>query len=317
MRVNYRKILLLAALFWVYTVCPVQASFVTIDAFSLTIPAYTFNGSLSLPKMNRNQGLTLMPFYLQLNFSGNQNMNWGIELYSDNRQRLTSTANATPDGLYRGLRGYTTPAEKIPLYWQVYPTDLGVISTWSTPQSVTVVAGGLGFYDNTLRYWGTVYDRSDVDRIPTWDAERNDRVVASVSGLGTYPLPGRLIQGTNAFLYFAADLRGVLSTQDFVGQMVMDFFHYPFDFNKGCYVTPNPVKPVLGQRAYFNFYTNSPDSKIRIKIYDPTGYPIVTLDNTRYWDCRNSNGHWVEGGLYLYQIEVEGHFISGTMVVIK
>ncbi len=292
------------------------ASYVTVEARSLTLPSYSMGTRVEIPRMDPTQGLTLMPFYFQLNFNSGQNLNWGIELYSDNRLRLTGTASASADGLYRGLRGYSNPNYKIPLYWQSYPVDQNVAATLGTPQSVTNVVGGLALYDSTLRYWGVVYDKGDVDRINTWDAERPDRIVANVNGVGKYPTPDRPMQGPYAFLYFGADLRHVTS-QEYVGQLVMDFFHYPFDFNRGCYVTPNPVKPVLGQRAFFNFYTNYSDSRIKIKIYDPTGYPVATLDNVRYWDCRNSNGHLVEGGLYLYQIEVEGHFISGTMVVIK
>jgi hypothetical protein len=294
---------------------PAQASYVTVNAFSLTTTAQ-YGPDLLLPKMNRGQGMTLLPFYLALNFANTGNMNWGIELFSDNLSRLTGTAKSTPDGLYRGLRGFTDPSISLPLYWQSYPADLRVGSTWGTPASITNSAGGLGFSMATLRYWGTIFDKSDVDRTPTWDADRGDRVVANVNGVGNYPFTGRKTLSDFVYVYFAADLRNA-STQSYVGELVLDFFNYPFDFNTGCYVTPNPVRPVRGQQAYFNFFTNSPNSKIIIKIYDPTGNPIVTLQDTRYWNCRNANGGFVEGGLYIYQLQVEGHFISGTVVVIK
>ncbi|NTV51871.1 MAG: T9SS type A sorting domain-containing protein [Candidatus Firestonebacteria bacterium] len=315
MRVKGNRIFLFAMLLWSLAGSMAEASFVSVEAYGLTTGAQY--GRLDLPQMGRWQGRTLMPFFLQVNFSGSENLNWGIELYSHNLRSLTGTAKSSPDGLYRGLRGFLDPSQSIPLYWQVYPADLHVGSTWGTPVSITTVAGGLGFYPATQRYWGTIYDKSDVDRTTAWDVERNDRVVASAQGLGKYPASGRQAQTSSAYLYLAADVSGVTANQDFVGELDLDFFHYPFDFNTGCYVTPNPVKPVRGQRAYFNFYTNSPDSKIKIKIYDPTGYPIVTLQDTRYWDCRNANGTFVEGGLYIYQLEVEGHFISGTVVVIK
>jgi hypothetical protein len=316
MRFRGHNILLSATLLWALAAGQAQASYVTVDAFGLTTSAH-YGTTLNLPQMSRSQGMTLMQFYLQLSFSNNENLNWGIELYSDNQQRLTGTAKTTPDGLYRGLRGFNNPAASMPLYWQTYGTDQRVAATWGTPASVTNVVGNLAFYPATQRYWGTLYDKSDVDRVNTWQADLNDRVVASVNGLGNYPYSGRQTQGAVAYLYFATDLRSVNQSQDYVGQLVMDFFHYPFNFNTGCYVTPNPIRPVRGQRAYFNFYTNDPSSKIIIKIFDPTGYPVVTLQDTRYWDCRNANGNFVEGGLYIYQLQVEGHFISGTVVVIK
>jgi hypothetical protein len=328
MRVKGCLILLSAMLLGALGATRVQASFITVDAFSLTNSAH-YGTNLNLPQMSRPQGMTLMPFYLQLNFTASENLNWGIELYSDNQSRLTGTAKTTPDGFYRGLRGFTDPSQNMPLYWQVYPADQHVISSWGTPSSVTNVAGGLAFYPATQRYWGTVYDKADVDRVGTWANDRPDRLVANINGLGNYPVSGRQTQGSFAYLYFATDLRNTTRTQDYVGQLVLDFFHSRFDFNTGCYVTPNPVKPLHGQRAYFNFYLSSSDSKVTIKIYNPTGYPVVTLQDTRYWDCRNSNGGLVEGGLYIYQIQVndhvltntedrwETHFISGTVVVIK
>ncbi|MCD4814490.1 hypothetical protein K8S19_12470 [bacterium] len=287
------------------------ASYLNVDILGTTTCATLTN--LNLGAYNAPPELSIMPFYFRVSFPPNNNTNWGIELYSNIQPRLSTQPS---DGIYRGLRGVVDVDNRVPFYWQVYPYDLNVCASYGTPQSVTATAGGLGFYTNTLRYWSEVYDISDVDRIPTWDNDRNNRVVVSVDGLGNYPALDRANTNPPIYLYFAGDLRNI-NSQQYIGQLRMDLFVYPFNYNTGCYVTPNPVKPALGQRAYFNFYTNSSDSNITIKIFDPTGFPVVTLRNTRYWDCRNSNYQYVEGGLYLYQIEVEGHRISGTLVVIK
>ncbi len=288
----------------------------TVDVLSLTIPAYSLP-DLNLPRILQPPEPALLPFYFQITFPGHNNTNWGIELYSDNRKMGFGVEST--DGLYRGLRARLNVDDNIPLHWQVYSYDLNVARTWGTPNSVTTVASGLGFYPNTMHYWGMIYDRSDGDRVQIWDAKRPERVMVTAEGLGDFPTAGQPVPVPPLYVYIGADMRTVEGRpeQEYVGQLNLDFFHYPFDFNTGCYATPNPVKPIRGEQVYFNFYTNYPDSKIKIRIYDPTGYPVVTLEDTRFWNVRNSRHHFVEGGLYLYQIEVEGRVISGTVVVIK
>jgi hypothetical protein len=284
------------------------------DVLSLTLTAQSLP-SLNLPELSLGSGLVPMPFYIRVNYSGVENLNWGLELYSNNQRVLGSVS--TQDGLLRGLRGSTNVAENIPLYWQVYNDDQNVAQSWGTPASVTSTAGGLGFYPNTLHYWSLVYDRADVDRVSSWDVNRSERLVVSGEALGVSPQSGRNQVSSPVFIYFGGDLRQLTAGQEFRGNLTLQLFNYPQDFNRGCFATPNPVKPVLDERVYFNFYTNYPNSKIVIKIFDPTGFPVRTIKDDRYWDCRNDRGHLVEGGLYLYQIEVEGHVISGTVVVIK
>jgi hypothetical protein len=291
------------------------ASYLQVDILPTTSNAYTLP-DLNLGNISTPPQLTILPFYFRLNFPANNNMNWGIELYSNNRRVMSGT---TSDGIYRGLRSGVDPNNSLPLYWQVYDFDWDISDTYGTPQSVTSTVGGLGFYQYTLLpYWGPLYDISDLDLSGVWDSDsrRSERLVVSVDGLGRYPNTGRTQNNPPVYIYFGGDLRPN-NNQQYVGMLTIDLFSSPFDFNYGCYVTPNPFRPVLGERAYFNFYTNYPDSRIIIKIYDPTGFPVVTLENTRYWDGRNSNHQYVEGGLYLYQIETEGHLISGTVVVIK
>ncbi|MCK5242649.1 T9SS type A sorting domain-containing protein [bacterium] len=292
-----------------------SATFLNVDVLSLTLSAHALSDLQSMPAMTRGEGLIHMPFYFRVHLSGTKNLNWALELFSNNQKTFGSVS--TPDGLLRGLRGRTVVSESIPLYWQVYNADQNVPATWGTPASVTATAGGLGLYPNTLHYWGTIYDVADVDKAVSWGSDRAERFVASVNGLGDFPQSGRTAVQFPIYIYFGGDLRSISTAQDFSGLLTLQLENYPIDFSRGCFATPNPVKPVLGQRVYFNFFTNNPDSKITIKIFDPTGFPVVTLRNTRYWDGRNSNYQYVEGGLYLYQIQVEGQVISGTVVVIK
>ena len=289
-----------------------------VDVRSLTLPAASLPTDLRLPNMGSWDGMKIMPFYLSIDFPGRHTTNWGIELYSNNQPQIPDPPGQTANELYRGLRGTVDPNDAVPLYWQVYPYDLQVWRTYGTPQSVTAVAGGLGFYPDTLRrHWGVIYDRSDVDSVQDWEENRDERVIASAERLGEFPQDNRPAAEPPVFLYIGGDLSSVENTQDFTGRLVLELFRYPFDHERGGYATPNPVKPLRGERVFFNFFTNQPDSPIKIRIYDPTGFLVRELENVRHWDCRNSRGVYVEGGLYLYQIEVEGHLISGTVVVIK
>lgn len=286
-----------------------RASYIQVDILHTTSTASVLP-DLNLGRINLPPEFALMPFYFRVFFPPTNNSNWGIELYSDNQQVISSQPS---NGIYRGLRGTLDVNQTVPLYWQDYAYDLNIGASYN---SLTVVAETLGLADDITRrdQWGVIYDRSDENR--SWDTERPLRTVVSTDGLGNYPSAGRTENSPPVYIYFGGDLTSNIN-EDYVGQIVLDFFLYPFDFSTGCFVTPNPVKPVLGQRAYFNFHTNSPDSQVKIKIYDPTGFPVVTLHNTRYWNGRNANHQYVEGGLYLYQIEVEGHVIGGTVVVIK
>ena len=290
-----------------------DAALLSVDILSNSIPGHALP-NLNLPRQGGPQGLYILPAYLQVNFSPG-NMNWGIELYTDNAPLLDPAV--PPNNLYRGLRAPDALDEPVPLYWQVYDYDLNVPATWGTPNSITRTAGELGLYPETLRNWGTVYDRSDAG-IP-WDEpdELEERLLAEADALGKYPRDDRDPPDSPVYLYLGYDTRAVNGSYAYLADFNLDLFYMPFDFATGCYATPNPVKPMRGEKVFFNFYTNRPDSAIKITIYDPTGYPVATLHDTRYWNVRNSRGHFVEGGLYLYQIETEGHVISGTVVVVK
>jgi len=289
-------------------------AFMTVEIYSLTVNAHAMP-NLNLPQIVKGNGFGYLPFYLRVNLLAGTTTNWAVEMYSDNTRNLQGITPA--GGIYRGLRGTSVTTETIPIYWQAYPYDQGVAATWGTPVSVTMTVGGLNFSEETLGRWGLIFDRSDADRAGVWTANRSERAVTTTDRLGAFPSEGRERPDPWTFIYFGADMRNIATSQDFSGTLVLDLLQYPFDYSKGGYATPNPVKPVWGQKVYFNFYTNDPHSQPVIKIYDPTGYPVITLHNTRYWNCRNNSGHLVEGGLYIYQIEVEGHLISGTVVVIK
>ncbi|MFH1784294.1 MAG: gliding motility-associated C-terminal domain-containing protein [bacterium] len=57
---------------------------------------------------------------------------------------------------------------------------------------------------------------------------------------------------------------------------------------------------------------------IEIKIFDVTGKKIRTINSEPYqWDGRNDEERLVEGGVYIYQFEVDGELISGIIAVAK
>jgi hypothetical protein len=312
-----KKQLRLISLIWAFSLLMPLAAFaanttITVDIWSLTLPAHSLP-DLNLPELQRTD-FALLPFYFQINYSQQDQQNWGVDLYTNNRSQLGTAV--TPDGIYRGLRGISDPSVNAPMLWQVYGYDLQVPQSWGTPYSVTSTVGGLALNENTLGYWGRIYDQSDRDQLASWDQNRPSRMVVNIDQLGMYPSSGRRQNTSPVFLYFGLDMRQA-TPQNYVGDIVLEIYKTSFDYSQGGYATPNPVKPVLGQKVYFNFFTNSPDAQIKIKIIDITGGLVRTLTATRYWDCRNSAGSWVEGGIYLYQIEAEGHRISGTVVVIK
>ena len=279
-----------------------------VEAFSLSLPAYSLN-NLQLPVIRQSKGLVILPFYFKVELPSNNNTNWGLELYSDNTKVLNG--EITLDGIYRGLRGQQNIAENIPLYWQVYAYDLEVYKQWPKPNEI------IPFKVDNLNIWGEIYDIEDQDKSITWEEDTQERLIANLNYLGKYPHPNRH-SSSSAYIYFGVDVRAVKTSQNFLGNLNLEFITYTVnDLKATGYATPNPVKPTLGQRVYFNFFTEQPDSEITIKILDPTGFPVRTLHNTKYWDCRNNANHLVEGGIYLYQVEVEGRRFFGTVVVIK
>ena len=77
--------------------------------------------------------------------------------------------------------------------------------------------------------------------------------------------------------------------------------------------------------------TNDGNKKLSGKIYDLTGAVVsdIKIDTDgsitgasypldgMYWDGQDSNGNYVRGGVYIYQIEMEGKVVNGTIVVAK
>jgi gliding motility-associated-like protein len=69
-------------------------------------------------------------------------------------------------------------------------------------------------------------------------------------------------------------------------------------------------------------YDNPRDASVRVRILDVRGrvvapeLPQGPISNSRVWDAR-SGGAIVPSGVYLYQIDAEGHTYSGSIVILK
>jgi len=81
-----------------------------------------------------------------------------------------------------------------------------------------------------------------------------------------------------------------------------------------------------GWNDYFEVhYANPRDAFVSGKIYDVRGALIAQMEKrageeTLIWDGKDTNGHTVPGGVYIYQIEVvgaENRVINGTVVVAR
>jgi len=291
------------------------------DVYSLTINA-KHTGDINLPDkinisaINPDDRLYLFPYYISLELPAENFTAWGVQLYTNNNSDGMFT---DPDGVYGGLRGNMNPQRKIPLYWQVYDRDLKTAETWGSPQSITATT--LAFYPETLNRWGRIQDRRDDAYTSAWmnSVTLGRRTLAGYQGLGPYPQTGRPFVKPPVYLYLGMDLRdsAQIPSQEYSTVLHVDMFNLGVDITGGGYATPNPFTPATGQRTHFNFFLRNITSGFSIKIYTLRGRLIRTITTTRDWDGRNESGQFVEGGLYIYQIEAEGKRVSGTVVVIK
>ncbi len=249
-------------------------------------------------------GLHLLSYYLRVRFPSDNFTTWGIRMSTNNSPNRTWFP---PDGIYGGLRGTVDPLQKMPLYWQVH----------GSPQNVTITTGGLGFYAQTLGYWGRVLDRNDFDVAFNWMGLENilRSTLVGYEGLGDFPRTGRNSNASPVNVYLGLDVNANTSGS-FNTTLQLDFYNLGVPSYMG-YATPNPFTPTMGQRTSFNFYTRAIDSPFTIRIYTVRGRLIRTLTRMREWDGRNEAGRIVEGGLYIYQIQAENERISGTVVLIK
>lgn len=293
--------------------CHAQA-FIHADVRSLSTDDIV-TGDINPDEISKDQGLFLLPYYLQFDFPAQNVTAWGMQLYTNNSSRFTSPPT---DGVYGGLRGNVNPAQKVPLFWQVY----------SSPCSVTSTVGELGTYrdltetaedESALMYWGLVKDRNDDDLVDNWMSRDNllNRTLVSYQGLGKYPQAGRTENLPPIYLYLRIDVSGVTDTQEFGTTLRVDLYNLGIDITSGGYATPNPFTPVTGQKTSFNFFMKNIDSGFRIKIFTLRGRLIRTITTEREWDGRNDAGQLVEGGVYIYQVEAENQRVSGTVVLIK
>ena len=84
--------------------------------------------------------------------------------------------------------------------------------------------------------------------------------------------------------------------------------------------TPNG--DTINEKVIFR-YENDEESSIVCWIYDIRGAVVRQLDvvetgeNEFFWDGKDENNDLVPSGVYIYQIEVEGKTINGTIVLAK
>jgi len=285
------------------------------EVYALSTNAICTN-DINLTSVSGLDGLYLFPYYIKINLPAENYSAWGVQLYTDNTAVQTFI---DPSGDYGGLRGLTDPTDKLPLYWQIYARYQDAAGNWGTQQSVTLTAGGLGFYSDTLNYWGRIRDRRDEDISNAWTNSVNlmNRTVVGYRGLGQFPQTGRPFDKPPAFLYLGMDLRRMLQPQQFSSILHLDLYNLGVDITGGGFATPNPFTPATGQKAFFNFYLKNMLAPFSIQIYTLRGRLIRTITTSREWDGRNDSGQLVEGGLYIYQISAEGKRVSGTVVLIK
>ncbi len=290
-------------------------TFIHADVRSVSTNAIVTGDIAPEEEISKDQGLYLLPYYIQFDFPAKNFTAWGMQLYTNNSSRFTTPPT---DGVYGGLRGNSTPAQKTPLFWQVY----------SSPPLATSTVKELGFYqditytpedESTLKYWGLVKDRNDDDLVDNWMSMDNllNRTLVSYQGLGKYPQAGRTENLPPIFLYMGIDVSGVTESQEFGTTLCVDLYNLGIDITSGGYATPNPFTPVTGQKTSFNFFLKNIDSGFKIKIFTIRGRLIRTITTEREWDGRNDSGRWVEGGVYIYQVEAENQRVSGTVVLIK
>lgn len=291
------------------------SAFVTADVVSLSTNAVA-TGSIDLGTLTPTDQHYLFPYYIQVYFPAENMTAWGLQLYTNNNP---SRSWASPNGLSGGLRGVTDPTQGVPVYWQVYNNLQDASPNWGTAQSVTMTAGGLGFYSDTLQYWGRLYDVNDNDVDDRWMASDilRRRTIASYMGLGEYPRADRPSEQPPIYLYLGLDVSNVTSTQAYEATLRIDLYNLGINIEQGGYATPNPFTPTTGQTTNFNFFLANFDATFKINIFTLRGRRIRTIIDRREWDGRNDQGQIVEGGLYIYQVEAEGKRVSGTVVLIK
>ena len=86
-------------------------------------------------------------------------------------------------------------------------------------------------------------------------------------------------------------------------------------------VVPRIIIPGSGGRIRFSF--DNPDfSEVTIRIFNISGSLIRKnlpreQENIMYWDGTDDDNHAARNGIYIYQIEVSGKIVNGTIVVAK
>ena len=85
-------------------------------------------------------------------------------------------------------------------------------------------------------------------------------------------------------------------------------------------VAPNPVTPRGSVYNYVDFNLNNTNNEeVEIKIWDITGVLGRTIRETSSsirWDCKDEYGELVEGGVWIYQVKLNGKPVGkGTIVV--
>lgn len=136
-------------------------------------------------------------------------------------------------------------------------------------------------------------------------------------------------EGNNEMFAFNTPQEGLGPPREssFVGHGAGDWeFRSPSGFKleegwpKPRVFTPNG--DTINEEVTFK-YENIKESSIVCWIYDIKGRVVRQLDivetgeNKFTWDGKDEDGNVVRSGIYIYQIEVEGQTINGTIVLAK
>ncbi|MFA5858981.1 MAG: N-acetylmuramoyl-L-alanine amidase [Elusimicrobiota bacterium] len=72
-----------------------------------------------------------------------------------------------------------------------------------------------------------------------------------------------------------------------------------------------------GLQNYFTSISADSTESKEIRVYNISNMLIRILTDTDMWDGKNSNGEYVENGVYIYQYVVKGQLASGTVVIAR
>ena len=126
---------------------------------------------------------------------------------------------------------------------------------------------------------------------------------------------GIIVAGVIIF-YTGISIAGTVVKGDFDVELEPSKIFAPHDttWNKMLFKVNNPSVKKLSGKIYD--LTGAVVSDIKIDTDGSITGASYPLDGM-YWDGQDSGGNYVRGGVYIYQIEMDGKVVNGTIVVAK